>query len=38
VAGFQTLILGLALGVLAVGFAILYRAPAGKEPNERRRG
>ncbi len=35
-------ILGLALGVLAVGFAILYRAgsgtPAGKETNERGRG
>jgi hypothetical protein len=26
--GQQTLILGLALGILAVGFAILYRAPS----------
>jgi hypothetical protein len=36
--GYRALILGLALGVLAVGFAILYRTPAGKEPNERGRG
>jgi len=36
--GQQTLILGLALGILAVGFAILYRTPSGKEPNERGRG
>jgi hypothetical protein len=36
--GQQTLILGLALGILAVGFAILYRTPPGKEPNERGRG
>ena len=37
-AGYQTPIVGLALGVLAVGFAILYRRPAGKEPNARGRG
>jgi hypothetical protein len=36
--GQQTLILGLALGILAVGFAILYRAPASKEKDERGRG
>ena len=28
----------LALAILAVGFAMLYRAPAGKEPNARGRG
>lgn len=34
-------ILGLALGILALGFVLLYRTstpPATKEPNERRRG
>jgi len=36
--GRQTLILGLALGILAVGFAILYRMPASKEKDERGRG
>jgi hypothetical protein len=36
--GQRTLILVLALGVLAVGFAILYRAPSGKESDERGRG
>ncbi len=39
--GQAKLILALALGVLALGFAILYRAgsgPQGKETNERRRG
>jgi hypothetical protein len=36
--GQRTLIVGLALGVLAVGFAILYRKPPGKERNERGRG
>jgi hypothetical protein len=34
----RTPILALALAILAVGFAMLYRAPAGKEPNERGRG
>jgi len=37
--GQAPLILGLALGILALGFAILYRAsPQPKETNERRRG
>ena len=31
-------IVGFALGILALGFALLYRAPAGKENNERSRG
>jgi hypothetical protein len=37
--GHAPLIVGLALGILALGFAILYRAPSPpKETNERRRG
>jgi hypothetical protein len=36
--GQRALIVGLALGVLAVGFAILYRTPSSKERNERGRG
>jgi len=31
-------ILGCALGILALGFALLYRAPVSKETNERGRG
>ena len=39
VAGQQGLILGLALGILALGFVILYRASGtAKETDERRRG
>jgi hypothetical protein len=36
--GQKTLILSLALGILAVGFALLYRTPSSKERNERGRG
>src|SRR5439155_24061189 len=32
------LIIALALGILALGFALLYRTPAAKETNERGRG
>jgi hypothetical protein len=35
--GQAKLILGLALGILALGFALLYRTPAPKESNERGR-